>query len=95
MRMKIYSIVRIGSEYVVQAGEAGVLKVATRRRAVQVISDASELLAIQLAPPLPGPEQVAPSIASDPGPDPSKVMPDPPESMPDRSGVIPDRSEVS
>ena len=73
--MKIYSIVRIGAEYVVRAGEKSVLKVASRRKAAQLVTDAVELLdsqgAPQLAPQAPG----EPSIACDPGviPDPSEV----------------------
>jgi len=42
--MKIYSIVRIGDEFVVRAGEKSVLKVASRRRAAQLVTDAAELL---------------------------------------------------
>jgi hypothetical protein len=42
--MKKYSIVRIGSEYVVQAGEASVLKVSSRREAAKLVTDAAELL---------------------------------------------------
>lgn len=42
--MNNYSIVRIGNEYVVRADEKSVLKVASRRRAVQLISTAAELL---------------------------------------------------
>jgi hypothetical protein len=42
--MKKYSIVRIGSEYVVQAGEARVLKVSSRREAAKLVIDAAELL---------------------------------------------------
>jgi hypothetical protein len=42
--MKKYSIVRIGSEYVVQAGEASVLKVSSRREAAKLVIDAAELL---------------------------------------------------
>ena len=87
--MKIYSIVRIGSEYVVQAGENSVLKVASRRIAVQVVSDAAELLATPPAPPLSGQQQVAPSIIRDPG-----ITPDPTGITPDPSGVMPDRSEA-
>ena len=46
--MKIYSIVRIGNEYVVRAGEKSILKVASRRRAAQLVTDAVELLDSQL-----------------------------------------------
>ena len=45
--MKNYSIVRIGNEYVVQADEKSVLKVASRRRAARLVSDAEELLDAQ------------------------------------------------
>ncbi|MGB9114184.1 hypothetical protein [Bradyrhizobium sp.] len=42
--MKNYSIVRIGNEYVVQAGDKSVLKVASRRKAARLVTDAAELL---------------------------------------------------
>ena len=42
--MKIYSIVRVGNEYVVQADEKSVLKIASRRRAVRLVTDAAVLL---------------------------------------------------
>ena len=42
--MKNYSIVRIGSEYVVQAGETSILKVASRREAAKLVTDAAGLL---------------------------------------------------
>ena len=48
--MKKYSIVRMGNEYVVQAGEKSILKIASRRRAVKLITDAAELLDQQPAP---------------------------------------------
>lgn len=48
--MKSYSIVRIGDDYVVRAEEQGVLKVASRRRAVQLVTDAAELLNATLQP---------------------------------------------
>ena len=48
--MKNYSIVRIGNEYVVQAGEKSVLKFASRRRAAKLVTDAAELLEQQSAP---------------------------------------------
>jgi hypothetical protein len=60
--MKNYSIVRIGDAYVVRAGETGVLKVASRRRAARLVSDAEELLAMQAAVPLAPTE---PSITRD------------------------------
>jgi hypothetical protein len=73
--MKIYSIVRIGGEYVVRAGEKSVLKVASRRRAAQLVTDAVELMDSQAAPPLSPQAPSEPSIACDPGviPDPSEV----------------------
>jgi hypothetical protein len=48
--MKNYSIVRIGKEYVVQAGEKSVLKTSSRRMAARLINDAAELLEQQPAP---------------------------------------------
>ena len=42
--MKNYSIVRVGNEYVVQAGETSILKVASRRKAAKLVTDAAELL---------------------------------------------------
>ena len=68
--MKNYSIVRIGNEYVVRAGDNSVLKIASRRRAVQLVTDAAELLDSQ-------PPQAAdaePSMAGDP-----RIIPDPGE----------------
>jgi hypothetical protein len=41
--MKKYSIVRIGSEYVVQAGKTSILKVSSLREAAKLV-DAAELL---------------------------------------------------
>jgi hypothetical protein len=69
--MKDYSIVRIGNEYVVQAGEKSVLKIASRRRAAKLVTDAAELLEAQPAPQV----SDAPSISRDPDvlPDPSKA----------------------
>ena len=55
--MKKYSIVRIGSEYVVQAGETSILKVSSLREAAKLV-DAAELL--QQEPALDADEQ--PSI---------------------------------
>jgi hypothetical protein len=39
--MKKYSIVRIGSEYIVQAGETSILKVSSRREAAKLVTDAA------------------------------------------------------
>ena len=95
--MKIYSIVRIGDAYVVRAGETSVLKIATRRQAARLVTDAEELLETQLAPSLSGQEHAEPSIVGDPRVilDPPRVIPDPPGIIPESPGVIPDRSEVS
>ena len=48
--MKSYSIVRMGDDYVVQAEEKSVLKVASRRRAAQLVTEAAELLNAQPEP---------------------------------------------
>jgi hypothetical protein len=48
--MKSYSIVRVGDDYVVRADDKSVLKVASRRRAAQLVSDAAELLNAQPSP---------------------------------------------
>ena len=70
--MKNYSIVRIGNEYVVQADEKSVLKIASRRRAARLVTDAAELLDSQPAAPLSADVDAEPSIDRDPG-----VIPDP------------------
>ena len=64
--MKNYSIIRIGNEYVVQAGEKSVMKVASRRRAVQLVTDAAELLDSQVAPPMTPVAEPEPSLSRDP-----------------------------
>jgi len=69
-----YSIVRIGNEYIVQANEKSVLKIASRRKAARLVSDAAELLDSQPAPELSPQSHAEPSIARDPG-----VIPDPRE----------------
>ena len=48
--MKKYSIVRIGSEYVVQAGDTSILKVSSRQEAAKLVIDAAELLQQEPAP---------------------------------------------
>jgi hypothetical protein len=58
--MKDYSIVRIGNEYVVQAGEKSLLKIASRRRAAKLVTDATGLLEQQ-----PARSDDDPSIARD------------------------------
>jgi hypothetical protein len=62
--VKNYSIVRIGHEYVVQAGEKSILKVASRRKAAQLVTSAAELLDSQPAPQVAPPAE--PSIDPDP-----------------------------
>jgi hypothetical protein len=62
--MKIYSIVRVGNEYIVRADHQNVLKTASRRRAARLVTDAAELLDAQ---PAPSPHADAgPSIERDP-----------------------------
>ena len=70
--MKNYSIVRIGDEYVVRAGDNSVLKIASRRRAARLVTDAAELLSQPPRSP-----DAEPSLAGAPGgtPDPT-VMSD-------------------
>ncbi|TMJ86936.1 MAG: hypothetical protein E6G79_05395 [Alphaproteobacteria bacterium] len=63
--MKIYSIVRIGNEYVVQAGEKSILKIASRRRAARLVTEAAELLQSQAAPQCSRQTQIEPSVAPD------------------------------
>jgi hypothetical protein len=70
--MKNYSVVRIGNEYVVQADEKSVLKIASRRRAARLVTDAAELLDSQPAAPLSAEVDAEPSIDRDP-----RVIPDP------------------
>jgi hypothetical protein len=42
--MSSYSIIRVGDDYVVRADDKNVLKVASRRRAAQLVTNAAELL---------------------------------------------------
>jgi hypothetical protein len=63
--MKKYSIVRIGSEYVVQAGETSILKVSSWREAAKLV-DAAELLQKGPAPAAgeqPSIEREAPEVS--------------------------------
>jgi hypothetical protein len=55
--MKRYSIVRIGSEYVVQAGKTSILKVASRAEAAKLVT-AAELLEQEPAPSAGGPSSI-------------------------------------
>jgi hypothetical protein len=73
--MKNYSIVRVGNEYVVQADEKSVLKIASRRKASRLVHDAAELLDSETAPQPLAQTHPGPSIDRDPGitPDSPKV----------------------
>jgi hypothetical protein len=71
--VKNYSIVRIGHEYVVQAGEKSILKVASRRKAARLVTSAAELLSSQPAPQVPPLPPAEASIDRDPSLDPSSV----------------------
>jgi hypothetical protein len=68
--MKIYSIVRVGDEYVVQAGEKSILKVASRRRAARLVTEAAELLhsqaGLQCSPQAQGEPSIAPDLSEVP-----------------------------
>ena len=80
--MKKYSVVRVGKEYVLRAGERGVLKVASRRQAARLVSLAAELLDSQVSLP---PDDV-PSIAAECAVTDAGVTPDPdtdPQVVPD------------
>jgi hypothetical protein len=92
--VKNYSIVRVGHEYVVQADAKSILKVASRRRAARLVSDAAELMEAQPRPRIPPQAPAAPSIDRDPGiiPDPPIIV-DPPVTLDPASA--PDPSEVS
>lgn len=48
--MNSYSIVRIGDDYVVRADDKNILKVSSRRRAAQLVTDAAVLLNAQPSP---------------------------------------------
>jgi hypothetical protein len=64
--MKDYSIIRVGHEYIVQADEKSILKIASRRRAARLVTNARELLDSQPATLLPADADAEPSIARDP-----------------------------
>ncbi|WP_166302891.1 MULTISPECIES: hypothetical protein [unclassified Bradyrhizobium] len=68
--MSDYSIVRVGNEYIVQAGEKSILKISSRRRAVKIMTLAADLLDQETV------QQVedSPSISRDP-----PIVPDPSE----------------
>jgi hypothetical protein len=60
--MTSYSMIKVGNDYVVQANDKCVLKVGSRRRAAQLISDATELLNALAAVQSPEIATEAPSI---------------------------------
>jgi hypothetical protein len=86
--VKTYSIVRIGSDYVVQADEKSVLKIASRRRAARLVSDAAELLDAHAVTKLRTPARTGPSSAHDP----KGIIPDPGITL--DPGITPDHTEV-
>jgi hypothetical protein len=59
-------MVKIGDEYVVRADEKSILKVASRRRAARLMTDAAELLSSHPSPQIPPPAVAEPSIERDP-----------------------------
>jgi hypothetical protein len=63
--MTNYSIVRVGNDYVVQAEEKSILKIASRRMAVRLVAEASELLDSSCVPQSRLEAGPAPSIARD------------------------------
>ncbi|WP_244071423.1 hypothetical protein [Bradyrhizobium sp. Ce-3] len=67
--MSEYSIVRVGNEYIVQAGDKSILKISSRRRAVKIMTLAADLLDQEAV------QQVedAPSISRDNAPDKSEL----------------------
>ena len=60
--MSDYSIVRVGNEYIVQAGDKSILRISSRRKAVKIMTLAADLLDQETM------QQVedAPSISRDP-----------------------------
>ena len=64
--MKNYSIIRIGNEYIVQAGENGVLKTSSRRTAARTVTDAAELLHARPTAAMPSDADADSSISCDP-----------------------------
>jgi hypothetical protein len=64
--MKDYSIIRVGHEYIVQADEKSILKIASRRRAARLVTNARELLDSQPATSMTPDADAEASIARDP-----------------------------
>lgn len=65
--MPDYSIVRLGNEYIVQAGEKSILKISSRRKAVKLMTLAADLLDQEIMQQA----EESPSISRDP-----TVLPD-------------------
>ncbi|PIT03036.1 hypothetical protein TSA1_21460 [Bradyrhizobium nitroreducens] len=61
--MTSYSIIKVGNDYVVLANDKRILKVGSRRRAAQLISDATDLLNALAVVESPDIAPEAPSLA--------------------------------
>jgi hypothetical protein len=61
--MTSYSMIKVGNDYVVQANDKCILKVGSRRRAAQLISEATDLLNALKAVESPDIAPEAPSLA--------------------------------
>ncbi|WBL79973.1 hypothetical protein I3J27_05960 [Bradyrhizobium xenonodulans] len=68
--MTNYSMIKVGNDYVVQANDKCILKVGSRRRAAQLISDATGLLnalanveSPDVAPELPSRRREPPEVS--------------------------------
>ena len=67
--MTSYSMIKVGNDYVVQADDKCILKVGSRRRAAQLISEATDLLnaltaveSPKIAPACPSIEREVPKL---------------------------------
>ena len=68
--MTSYSMIKVGNDYVVQANDKCILKVSSRRRAAQLISEATDLLnalasveSPDIAPELPALRREPPEVS--------------------------------
>ena len=68
--MTSYSMIKVGNDYVVQANDKCILKVSSRRRAAQLISEATDLLnalasveSPDIAPELPSLRREPPEVS--------------------------------
>ncbi|MEK9279811.1 MULTISPECIES: hypothetical protein [unclassified Bradyrhizobium] len=64
--MTSYSLIKVGNDYVVQAGDKSILKVGSRRRAAQLISEATDLLNALAAVEAPETAPESPSLQREP-----------------------------